>query len=63
MSDNSNTRDTIISKAFESWSDKTWFQVLAVILIVYLMIAPVVGPIIYNDINKQNTSAAVVESL
>lgn len=63
MSDNSNTRDTIISKAFESWADKTWFQVLAVILIVYLMIAPIVGPIIYNDINKQNTSAAVVESL
>lgn len=63
MSDNSHTRDTIISKAFESWADKTWFQVLAVILIVYLMIAPVVGPIIYNYINKQNTSAAVVESL
>ena len=63
MAETSNTRDTIIAKAFENWADKTWFQVLAVILIVYLMLAPIVGPIIYNTINKQNTSEAVVESL
>lgn len=63
MSETTNTRDTIIAKAFENWADKTWFQVLAVVLIVYLMIAPVVGPIIYSTINKQNTSEAVVESL
>lgn len=63
MAETSNTRDTIIAKAFESWADKTWFQVLAVILIVYLMVAPIIGPIVYNTINKQNTSEAVVQSL
>lgn len=63
MAETSNTRDTIIAKAFENWADKTWFQVLAVILIVYLMVAPIIGPIIYNTINKQNTSEAVVQSL
>ena len=63
MAETSNTRDTIISKAFENWADKTWFQVLSVILIIYLMLTPIVGPIIYNTINKQNTSEAVVESL
>lgn len=63
MAETSNTRDTIIAKAFENWADKTWFQVLSVILIIYLMLTPIVGPIIYNTINKQNTSEAVVESL
>ena len=63
MAETSNTRDTIIAKAFDNWADKTWFQVLAVILIVYLMVAPIVGPIIYSTINKQNTSEAVVQSL
>jgi len=63
MAETSNTRDTIIAKAFENWADKTWFQVLAVILIVYLMVAPIIGPIVYSTINKQNTSEAVVQSL
>ena len=63
MADTSNTRDTIIAKAFESWADKKWFQILMVIVIVYLLAAPIAGPLIYQYINKSNTTEAVVESL
>ena len=60
---NDSTRNTIISSAFEKWADKKWFQALMAILIVYLLAAPVAGPLIYQYINKQNTSEAVVQSL
>lgn len=60
---NDSTRDKIISSAFEKWADKKWFQVLMVVVVVYLLAAPIVGPMIYQHINKTNTSEAVVESL
>lgn len=60
---NDSTRDKIISSAFEKWADKKWFQVLMVVVVVYLLAAPIFGPIIYQHINKTNTSEAVVESL
>lgn len=60
---NDSTRDRIISSAFEKWADKKWFQVLMVVVIVYLLAAPIAGPLIYQYINKTNTSEAVVESL
>ena len=60
---NDSTGNTIISSAFEKWADKKWFQALIAILIVYLLAAPIAGPLIYQYINKQNTSEAVVESL
>lgn len=60
---NDSTRNTIISSAFEKWADKKWFQALMAILIVYLLAAPIAGPLIYQYINKQNTSEAVVQSL
>ena len=60
---NDSTRDKIISSAFEKWADKKWFQVLMVVVVVYLLAAPIVGPMIYQYINKTNTSEAVVESL
>ena len=56
-------RDKIILTAFEKWADKKWFQVLIGIVIIYLLAAPIAGPIIYQYINSQNTSEAVVESL
>lgn len=59
----SGTRDRIILTAFEKWADKKWFQVLIGIVIIYLLAAPIAGPIIYQYINSQNTSEAVVESL
>lgn len=60
---NDSARDRIISSAFEKWADKKWFQVLMVVVIVYLLAAPIAGPLIYQYINKTNTSEAVVESL
>lgn len=60
---NDSTRDRIISSAFEKWADKKWFQVLMVVVIVYLLAAPIAGPLIYQYINKENTSEAVVQSL
>ena len=59
----SGARDRIILTAFEKWADKKWFQVLIGIVIIYLLAAPIAGPIIYQYINRQNTSEAVVESL
>ena len=59
----SGARDRIILTAFEKWADKKWFQVLIGILIIYLLAAPIAGPLIYQYINSQNTSEAVVESL
>ncbi len=59
----SGARDRIILTAFEKWADKKWFQVLIGIVIIYLLAAPIAGPIIYQYINSQNTSEAVVESL
>lgn len=60
---NDSARDKIISSAFEKWADKKWFQVLIVVIIIYLLVAPIAGPMIYQHINKSNTSEAVVESL
>ena len=50
------TKEAIISKAFDKWAEKKWFQVIVAILIVYLMAAPIAGPIVYNQINKQQTT-------
>lgn len=62
MSDK-NLKESIISKAFDNWANKIWFQVVACIVILYIMITPVLGPIIYNTINKQNTTEAVVDGI
>ena len=57
------TKEAIISKAFDKWAEKKWFQVIVAILIVYLMAAPIAGPIIYNQINKQQTTESVIEGI
>lgn len=63
MADTKDMTENIILAAFEKWSDKKWFQVLIVAVIVYLLAAPIAGPLVYQYINKTNTSEAVVESL
>ena len=63
MSSNNDTKDIIISKAFDKWADKKWFQVVCAIFFFYLLLAPIAGPFVYNYINKTNTSVAVTESL
>jgi len=62
MSSNKDTKELIITKAFDKWADKRWFQICIVILFFYLLLAPIVGPIIYNNINRINTEAAVAQS-
>lgn len=56
-------KTTIISKAFENWADKLWFQAICAFIIMYIMITPVAAPFIYNYINKQNTTTAVIDGL
>lgn len=58
-----NTKEAIISKAFDKWAEKKWFQAIVAILIIYLMAAPIAGPIIYNQINKENTKESVVAGI
>ena len=57
------TKEAIISKAFDKWAEKKWFQAIVGILIVYLMLAPIFGPIVYNQINKENTKESVVAGI
>ena len=62
MTDNK-TKQAIVKQAFEKWAEKRWFQVLFALFCLYLMAAPIVGPIVYNEINKQNTQVAVVQGI
>lgn len=57
------TKYTIISKAFDKWADKKWFQIIAIIVIIYLLLIPIVGPIVYNEINKINTAETIEQTL
>lgn len=57
------TKQAIVKQAFEKWAEKRWFQVLFALFCLYLMAAPIVGPIVYNEINKQNTQVAVVQGI
>ena len=63
MADTKDVAQNIIVAAFDKWADKKWFQVIIVAVIIYLLAAPIVGPLIYQHINSTNTSEAVVESL
>lgn len=63
MTNDKDTKNAIIKNAFDKWAEKKWFQVIFAIFILYLMAAPVAGPIIYNEINKQNTQSAVVQGI
>lgn len=63
MSTNNDTTKYIISEAFKKWADKKWFQVLSVIVIIYLLITPILGPVIYSYCTKSNTADAVDETL
>ena len=53
MADTKDMTQNIILAAFEKWSDKKWFQVLIVAVIVYLLAAPIAGPLVYQYINKK----------
>lgn len=63
MADTKDVAQNIIVAAFDKWADKKWFQIIIVAVIIYLLAAPIAGPFIYQQINRYNTSEAVVESL
>jgi hypothetical protein len=63
MTPDKDTKNAIIKNAFDKWAEKKWFQIVFVIFVLYIMAAPIVGPFIYNEINKQNTQSAVVQGI
>ena len=63
MTPDKDTKNAIIKNAFDKWAEKKWFQIIFAIFVLYLMAAPIAGPFIYNEINKQNTQSAVVEGI
>lgn len=54
---------SVITSAFNKWADKLWFQILAIIVVIYLLAAPVVGPVISNYTNRQDISETLTETL
>jgi hypothetical protein len=63
MTTDKETKQAIVKHAFEKWAEKRWFQILFAIFCLYLMAAPIAGPIIYNRINKAQTTEAVVQGI
>ncbi len=59
----SETTTNIIVSAFNKWADKTWFQVLTVFAVVYLLISPVLGPIISNKYQQNHMSETITNTL
>lgn len=53
----------IITNAFNKWADKRWFQALVIIVVIYLMAAPVLGPVINNLVSKQSMSETITTTL
>lgn len=57
------TTTNIITNAFNKWADKRWFQVLIVVIVVYLMLAPILSPVVNNFIQKQSMSETITTTL
>ena len=55
--------DNVLTAALEKWGNKKWFQGLFIGVVIYLLLAPIISPIISSHFNKQNTSSAVTETL
>lgn len=53
----------IITNAFNKWADKRWFQALVIIIVIYLMAAPVLGPVINNFVQKHSMSETITTTL
>lgn len=53
----------IWKSALEKWGDKKWFQVFSILFFVYIVITPIIGPIVYNYISKSNTSEVITTTL
>lgn len=63
MSDVKESLVDIWKSALEKWGDKKWFQIFSVLFFVYIIITPVIGPVVYNHISKTNTSEVITTTL
>lgn len=55
--------NNFISNAFNKWGDKVWFQVLFIIIVIYLLAGPFINTVLNNHYQKETTSSAVIETL
>lgn len=54
---------SIITSAFNKWADKLWFQILAIVVVIYLLAAPILSPVINSYTNRQSMSETLTEAL
>lgn len=52
MSEDKLTARFMLGEMFERWSSKIWFQVLCCVVVIYLLLAPIAGPIAYKYVNQ-----------
>jgi len=52
MSEEKVSTKWMLSEMFSRWSDKVWFQVLSCVIVIYLLMAPIIGPVIYKYVNQ-----------
>lgn len=55
--------NNFITNAFNKWADKKWFQALVIITVIYLMITPILSPVINNLTQRSNVAEAVTSTL
>ena len=54
---------SIVTTAFNKWADKLWFQILAIVVVIYLLAAPILGPVITNYTNRETMSETISTTL
>ncbi len=57
------TASNIITNAFNKWADKKWFQALVVIVVIYLLAAPILGPILSGMIQQDSMPTTITQTL
>lgn len=53
----------IITAAFNKWADKTWFQILFIVVLIYLLVAPILGPVLSNVFQREVVSESINNTL
>lgn len=63
MKEANNTLAELIIKMLDKWGSKTWFKVIAVVILFYFMLVPVATPIITHYIQKIDMPQQITEAL
>lgn len=53
--------ENIISQAFNKWSDKWWFQVLMVVVVLYVLASPIITVLVNNVFQKETITNTLDE--